>query len=1109
MNNERIITTKYYIMKIKSLLFAILLFSVTLGFAAPFQNIERILTQPDGTVLHCFISGDEFYNRLHDAEGYTIVQAPDGYFVYATTDAEGNIIPTEHIAGISDPKAIGLKPNIVITQKEYQKKRDAMKVTEKRDWNLNHGVYNNLVVFIKFKGDSDMTTSASTIESMLNADGYYDISMNNYFKKATYNQLAMQSYCYPMPEGDKIIAYEDIYPRNYYMPYNATTNPEGYTNQAEREFPLLKRAIEYIADQVPDTLNIDRDNDGMVDNIIFVVKGGVSDWSDLLWPHMWTMGEDAYINGKKVGTFNFQLESASQFTVSTLCHEMSHSLGFPDLYHYVEDMSHLYPVGGWDLMSLNSNPPQHSSAYMKYKYGTWIDEIPVIDSYGTYTIEANSWEGGRRNCFLIPSSQPEQYYMLEYRDKDALFETGLPGKGLLIYRVDKRFDGCVNYNGIDVFDELYIFRPGGKHDYNGELNKAAFSDINERTVFNHTTQAFPFLNKDIIDEEFNICDIALQGNRMTFTYCPINTEIAPKNLIANIEGIRKPVELTWDTVTNAESYNIYRDDVLLASNVVENYYQDAYDNLTAGHHTYYVTSNCAGEESYRSNEEDVIIGGYCEYAFNMKTTGENGWQGGEIQISLDNDTDDTFMTLYSGIDTTMKTIVPTDINMSLSWLSGWDDSKCSFTVHNNDAMIYQSDNLKEGTLKDITTAGTTAVTPRNFTAKVEKSSVCLDWTSYVETESFSIMRDNEIIAENIKGTHYIDKNIPHHGTFRYRVIANNAGHSSEPTEELIVSVMLFEYSDMTLNSEAKDNIVALSWNGPALEEGVIKYSEDDYITNIGSNSNNWGIKVPAINLEIFRETQLSHIEIYDNYEGRYTFSIYSGDEIKSSNLIYSESFNTTASNDFVRFELSEKVDIDVTKDLWITAKAAGGKTAPIPCGEFYHETNSNLIKIGSSWVSATDYDMPYSWLLRAYTTAPQNQEFTYNVYRQNEMIASGLTSNTYNDNIEITEETCYHVEAVYHDITVTKSNDACVGEDYNNKNNINKTVFPNPVDDILYVEASNIKNITITSVKGDIVFNEDVTGNSFNIDVQHLENGVYVVNVTTETETITEKIVVY
>ena len=522
-----------------------------------------------------------------------------------------------------------------------------------------------------------------------------------------------------------------------------------------------------------------------------------------------------------------------------------------------------------------------------------------------------------------------------------------------------------------------------------------------------------------------------------------------------------------------------------------------------------ILSNCAGEKSYRSNEEDVIIGGYCEYAFNMKTTGENGWQGGEIQISLDNDTDDTFMTLYSGIDTTMKTIVPTDINMSLSWLSGWDDSKCSFTVHNNDAMIYQSDNLKEGTLKDITTAGTTAATPRNFTAKVENSSVCLNWTSYVETESFSIMRDNEIIAENIKETHYIDKNIPHHGTFRYRVIANNAGHSSEPTEELIVSVMLFEYSDMTLNSEAKDNIVALSWDGPALEEGVIKYSEDDYITNIGSNSNNWGIKVPAINLEIFRETQLSHIEIYDNYEGRYTFSIYSGDEIKSSNLIYSESFNTTASNDFVRFELSEKVDIDVTKDLWITAKAAGGKTAPIPCGEFYHETNSNLIKIGSSWVSATDYDMPYSWLLRAYTTAPQNQEFTYNVYRQNEMIASGLTSNTYNDNIEITEEICYHVEAVYHDITVTKSNDACVGEDYNNNNNIDKTVFPNPVDDILYVEASNIKNITITSVKGDIVFNEDVTGNSFNIDVQHLENGVYVVNVTTETETITEKIVVY
>ena len=76
-----------------------------------------------------------------------------------------------------------------------------MKVPEARNsHDLNHGVYNNLVVFIKFKGDNDLNTTKTEIDSMFNYDGYYDISMNNYFKKATYNQLSMMSYYYPLPQ---------------------------------------------------------------------------------------------------------------------------------------------------------------------------------------------------------------------------------------------------------------------------------------------------------------------------------------------------------------------------------------------------------------------------------------------------------------------------------------------------------------------------------------------------------------------------------------------------------------------------------------------------------------------------------------------------------------------------------------------------------------------------------------------------------------------------------------------------------------------------------------------------------------------------------------------
>ena len=93
-------------MRIKSLLLAIMLLCINAAFAAPFQNVEKILTQPDGTKLYCFASGDEFYNRLHDAEGFTIVQAENGYFVYASADSKGSVTATTYVAGKVDPKSL-------------------------------------------------------------------------------------------------------------------------------------------------------------------------------------------------------------------------------------------------------------------------------------------------------------------------------------------------------------------------------------------------------------------------------------------------------------------------------------------------------------------------------------------------------------------------------------------------------------------------------------------------------------------------------------------------------------------------------------------------------------------------------------------------------------------------------------------------------------------------------------------------------------------------------------------------------------------------------------------------------------------------------------------
>ena len=60
------------------LLFAVLMINVFLAGAANYRFLPYTIKQPDGKSIACFVSGDEFFNWLHDKDGYTIIQGEDG-----------------------------------------------------------------------------------------------------------------------------------------------------------------------------------------------------------------------------------------------------------------------------------------------------------------------------------------------------------------------------------------------------------------------------------------------------------------------------------------------------------------------------------------------------------------------------------------------------------------------------------------------------------------------------------------------------------------------------------------------------------------------------------------------------------------------------------------------------------------------------------------------------------------------------------------------------------------------------------------------------------------------------------------------------------------------
>ena len=469
--------------------------------AAYFEFLPYTITQPDGTKISCFVSGDEYFNWIHDQDGYTIIQASDGYYYYAEQD--GDLVkPSKYLVNSVIPGNVGLSKWVKISEKEYHNRHDKMYAYKKAKLGPENapetGIFNNIVIYIRFADDPEFGTvnsvgfnSTSTRQTFDNKFNQTPgTSLKSYYLEVSYNKLTFNSTHYPACAPTTNLSYQDPYNRSYYQPYNNTTNIDGYKTDADRtsrEHSLLANAITWISinSPVPASLNLDGDNDGYIDNICFIIRGTSGAWNSLLWPHMWALYSiNANINGKKVYGYNFETEDL--LSVTTLCHEMFHSLGGPDLYHYT-NQGIIAPCGKWDIMDGGSG---HMLSYMKWKYTgkNWISSIPSITSAGTYTL--NPLTSASNNCFKIASPNTKrQYFVVEYRQNTGTFESSLPGSGLIVYRIDTAYNG----NSDGPPDEIYVYRPNGTTSANGTPNSAYFSSTVGRTAINDVTNPGSFL----------------------------------------------------------------------------------------------------------------------------------------------------------------------------------------------------------------------------------------------------------------------------------------------------------------------------------------------------------------------------------------------------------------------------------------------------------------------------------------------------------------------------------------------------------------------------------------------------------------------------------------
>jgi M6 family metalloprotease-like protein len=479
------------------------------------MNLPLKLIQPDGTELNVLASGDEYYNWVHDRDNYTILQNESGWYVYAEPDGD-DIIPGTLIVGKDSPMnlAPGVNRSETLIAERYRNIKARMP-EGRNPCSPSIGTFNNLVIFIKFAGDPEFTVPFSLVDQQFNDQGTTANSVKRYYLDSSYNQLTIDSYFYPPPQGDAILSYTDINPRGYYEPYSAT-NPIGYEPGEYawlgREQQLLIRAVNAVLQYIPASLDVDADEDGYVDNLCFIVQGNYGGWAELLWPHQYNLYDPTCcINGAIVGNYNLNLEAflTDDYGVSSSVHELFHSLSAPDLYRYTN--TNITPIGKWDLMASDTSLPQQTSAWMKYKYGHWVSApIPIVQS-GTYTLHPVG-ASSTNISYRIGTWRPGEYYILEYRKPCGLIDSMVPGTGLLVYRLLLDVEG--NSNGPP--DGLYVYRPyAGNTNSQGSLYSAGLSSQSGFTAINETTVPSGFTSINT-PGGLNLYDVGEAGETITF-----------------------------------------------------------------------------------------------------------------------------------------------------------------------------------------------------------------------------------------------------------------------------------------------------------------------------------------------------------------------------------------------------------------------------------------------------------------------------------------------------------------------------------------------------------------------------------------------------------------
>lgn len=439
--------------------------------AAPAKRGTVTFTQPDGSTFRGYIRGDEFCHVKTTLSGKMIAQDGDGWWCYATYSADGKICISESHVSQADVATLSTNGASAAALPDPSEKRAEFnrltgeRLNATRNFLGTDGTpatkaaalpkqKHGIVILAQFK-DVQFKYKKENFENMLSQSGY---SFNGATGSAMdyFNEQFGGSVEFSFDVSDIVQLPENV---KYYGGNDSDGNDRNAVQMAID-------ACNGAAEAGVDFSKYDDDNDGYVDNVFIVFAGGdEADGAgdDCIWAHAYYIesgeGQKLELSGKRIDSYACASELTPTYEefgggygltytlsgIGTFCHEYSHTLGLPDLYDTDYQKSGGQSEALWTTSGLmdggnsnnGGNTPPNYNAIDRECLG--IGEALELTE-GSISLEPINHSG---RYYKIESDVAGEYFLLECRSSNELWDKHIGGSGMLVYHIDK----SVNYAG--------------------------------------------------------------------------------------------------------------------------------------------------------------------------------------------------------------------------------------------------------------------------------------------------------------------------------------------------------------------------------------------------------------------------------------------------------------------------------------------------------------------------------------------------------------------------------------------------------------------------------------------------------------------------------------